>query len=290
MGILLEARVTGNWGAMIETSTSTVFPSLRLSDRLPQLPIKNVTNPSSISLTTMRLSIAVVALLLASVETFTPSTRQCPSRPSSTLNAQKSRAEFLQEGCVGGLLLLVGGAQQPAQADDDSSSTRRRVAECQVRAGSSKSSGNCVSSSSVKKVDQYVAPWTFEVSASEAQAKLKAVFAADPNIYKDLEEDTNYLKVKAARGLVYDELEFVIDENDKLVKLRSAELSDDAKVSDFGANRRRLDSIRKEAGVFDVMGGMSEYDSIEMRGNGPLGQFKASYGLQSGQGFEDVFD
>jgi hypothetical protein len=75
-----------------------------------------------------------------------------------------------------------------------------------------------------------------------------------------------------------------------LVKLRSAELFEDTppSISDFGANRRRLDGIRKEAKVFELMGG-GGYDSIEMRGTGPLGQLKAFYGLQSGSGFEDLY-
>jgi hypothetical protein len=49
-----------------------------------------------------------------------------------------------------------------------------------------------------------------------------------------------------------------------------------------------LDGIRKEAKVFDVMGG--SFDSIENRGTGPVGQLKAFYGLQSGAGFEDLYD
>jgi len=147
---------------------------------------------------------------------------------------------------------------------------------------------NCVSTSSVKQVDCYVAPWTFEVSASEAQKTLKGVFAADPIIYEEIYEGKNYLRVNAIRGPVSDQLEFSFNEEDKYVKIRSAEISDNPFVSDFGANRRRLSEIRKIAKLFNVMGG-GGYDSIEQRGTGPLGQLKSFYGLQSGAGFEDVF-
>ena len=139
----------------------------------------------------------------------------------------------------------------------------------------------------MKQVDCYVAPWTFECSAAEAQARLKGVFVADSMTYSELYEEKNYLRVSAARGLATDQLEFVFDEKDKFVKLRSADASDAISISDFGANRRRMDGIRKAANIFDVMGG--SYDSIENRGTGPLGQLKSFYGLQSGGGFEDLY-
>jgi hypothetical protein len=47
--------------------------------------------------------------------------------------------------------------------------------------------------------------------------------------------------------------------------------------------------------VFDLMGGGLTADSYDgggavSKGNNPLGQLKAFYGLQSGEGFESVFD
>ena len=229
-------------------------------------------------------SLLVVTLTLSvpAVDPFAVKTTDHHVCPRTLLKAQKTRSDFLQESCllaIGGGLLLTG----PANADDGI----RKISECKTPSGGKAS--NCVSSSSVKLVDCYVAPWEFDVSAEEAQARLKGVFAVDPSIYKDLYEEKGFLRVNAVRGLAVDQLEFIIDEKDKLVRLRSGELTNDpSPISDFGANRRRLDSIRKEAGVFEVMGG--SYDSIEARGTGPVGQLKAFYGLQSGDGFKEVLE
>lgn len=125
------------------------------------------------------------------------------------------------------------------------------------------------------------------MSANEAQGSLKRIFTEDPGIYEQLYEEEGYLRVNAIRGLVSDQIEFLFDDEEKLVKIRSAETSDKPSISDFGANRRRLDEIRKKARLFNVMGG-GGYDSIEKRGTGPVGQLKAFYGLQSGAGFEEV--
>ena len=96
-------------------------------------------------------------------------------------------------------------------------------------------------------------------------------------------------KVQAKRiGGVIDELEFVINESDKVVTYVSSANSDS---SDFGANKKRLEEIRKRAGIFGKMGeNMNSADSASYseKGYGPLGQLKAFYGLQSGGGFEDV--
>ena len=207
---------------------------------------------------------------------------------------QSSRSEFLQQAIVGATAFASGGlflslTTSVAYAEEDavvSDKAPTSIAACKLQGGGKPS--NCISTSSVKQVDCYVAPWTFDCSAAEAQARLKGVFAADPMTYSDMYDEVGYLRVTAARGLVTDQLEFVIDDKEKLVKMRSAELSDAPSISDFGANRRRLDGIRKEAKVFDVMGG--SFDSIENRGTGPVGQLKAFYGLQSGAGFEDLYD
>ena len=195
-----------------------------------------------------------------------------------------SRAAFLHQATLafGGLL----SSTLPAFADDDLPPKAPQIAACKSQGGGIPS--NCISTSSVKQVDCYIAPWTFDCTSIEAQARLKGVFAADPLTYTDIYEEKGYIRVKAGRGLVTDELEFVFDEEEKLVKIRSAELSEAPSVSDFGANRRRMDGIRKVAKVFDVMGG--SYDAIENRGTGPLGQLKAFYGLQSGAGFEGRYD
>jgi uncharacterized protein (DUF1499 family) len=205
-------------------------------------------------------------------------------KSSSPAVHQPSRAEFLYRASAafGGLLLKTS----PSRADEEVPPKPPKISACKLQGG--KGPSNCVSTSSVRQVECYVAPWTFECTATEAQSRLKGVFVADPLTYNDIYEEKDYIRVKAGRGLVTDELEFVFDEEGKFVKMRSAELTETPSISDFGANRRRIDGIRKEAKVFDVMGG--SYDAVESRGTGPMGQLKAFYGLQSGAGFEGLYE
>mmetsp|Transcript_374 Transcript_374/g.574 ORF Transcript_374/g.574 Transcript_374/m.574 type:complete len:269 (+) Transcript_374:219-1025(+) len=209
-----------------------------------------------------------------------------------------TRADFLSSliSSVGSIGVISVG--MPAFADEETdvsppstppSAPTRTISEC--KAGSGGKPSNCISTRSIKKVDQYSPPWTFEVSADEAMARVKGVVETDPTL-EMLEEDKEgkYLKVKASRNLVSDELEFIFDDRDQVVKFRSSETGEPS-ISDFGANRSRLEGIRKKAGVFGVMGEGLTADSYEgSRGSGPIGQLKAFYGLQSGKGFEEVFD
>lgn len=96
-----------------------------------------------------------------------------------------------------------------------------------------------------------------------------------------------YLKVQATRTLGTDEIEFLVNPDDKVITFISRRVDDPA-GNDFGANRNRLDELRrKSGGVFGIMG--EEYASADA---GPretvLGQFQAFYGLRSGSGYEDL--
>lgn len=196
-----------------------------------------------------------------------------------------SRIEFLSVTFLGTSMACCG--VRPANADDDDDVDNASIAPCKVVVGGPT---NCVSTASVKQVGCYAPPWTFQVSPDEAMARLKGVLISDPS-YNVEQVLPNYIRVSSVRGLVTDELEFRINEQDKVVTFRSAEKSDVASVSDFGLNRKRLEEIRKKASIFGVMGEGLTADSFEGGGReGPLGQLKAFYGLQSGQGFEDVFE
>jgi len=138
-------------------------------------------------------------------------------------------------------------------------------------------------------------PWTFEVSADEALARLKGAIAADPAFTViELDEDERFIRVEVQRTFKgQDEMQFIVKGDDKVVIFQSFE-KDGGTISDFGANRNRVESLRKKIGVFDIMGkGMTadSYGSVGAdRGGGALGQLKAFYGLQSGKGFQDVFE
>lgn len=244
-----------------------------------------------------------------------PALRQSPSRcirhnrssalPSTRNNKECSRAEFLStqttaaSSILGGASLVVvllggggGGTHNnvppSAWASDGGTTTAVTPTPPSSLEGCG-GSNNCVATASIKQLDTYAPPWTFQtISADEVMARLKGVIMNEN--YEIVEQSNDYLKVNVPRGLVQDQVEFLIRANDGVVTFRSAQLGE-ANVPDFGANRSRLEFIRKQAGVFGVMGEGRTADSFQGdRGKGPLGELKAFYGLQSGKGFEDVFE
>jgi len=146
---------------------------------------------------------------------------------------------------------------------------------------------NCVSTASVRNVDLYAPPWTIPegMSPGEAMARIKGAISMDKSLTIRRETDT-YLKVAATRSFNNDELEFLINPVDNVITFRSQQV-DGPSVPDFGANRKRLDNLRKSARVFGVMGEEFETADAAPR-EGALDQLKAFYGLRSGQGYEDV--
>jgi uncharacterized protein (DUF1499 family) len=183
--------------------------------------------------------------------------------------------------------LFMSTTTQPSYAQDEEP---KSITACKVAASGKPT--NCVSTANVRQIDCYEPPWTFEVSAEEAMARIKGVVASDPSLTLVEEVSPTYLKVTTNRGPldVTDELEFLVNAQDKVVTFKSHEIGEPS-VNDFGANRKRLQGLRKRAGVFGVMGDGLTADSYEGgRGTGPLQQLKAFYGLQSGEGYEEVFE
>jgi len=161
------------------------------------------------------------------------------------------------------------------------------------------SNKNCISTSNIKQLENYMAPWTFEVTPEEAFARIKGVIASDATFTViQMDSDTMYIKAETRRSRgIADQFEFLINPADKVVVFRSGQKGIDAEednidgFSDFGANRKRLETIRKKGAVFDVMGGgltMDTFYKDQKGGNGPLGQLKSFYGIQSGKGFEEI--
>mmetsp|Transcript_22883 Transcript_22883/g.49607 ORF Transcript_22883/g.49607 Transcript_22883/m.49607 type:complete len:272 (+) Transcript_22883:75-890(+) len=226
-------------------------------------------------------------------------------RMSTALNSlpadadtEPSRRDFIARASS----LLVGGASlaltaSPANADE------RMIKGC-VKPESTRAGGgggtdkkiNCVSTANVKQVDLYSPPWTFDCTTEEAFARLKgAVAALDKQVQvREIDEDGKYILFEASRGLSRDTGELLVRGDDKVVTFKVSEDVEGGSFSDLGAQRKLLESIRKSAGVFDVMGAGITADSYgdvsTGRGGGALGQLKAFYGLQSGGGYEQVFD
>lgn len=183
-------------------------------------------------------------------------------------------------------------APSVARADDDQTPRKKSYS---IEKCSTSSKFPCVSTANVKNLDLYLPPWTFsssQYSAAEIMSRLKGALTADQSCQIIEQEGNEYLKAQAKRSDLFwtvDELEFIINEEDQVVFFRSLATTSD--TADFGVNKKRLEEIRKRAGVFGVMGqnmNSADSSSYSERGYGPLGQLKAFYGLQSGGGFEDV--
>ena len=203
--------------------------------------------------------------------------------------ATYSRSEFLFGVLSLAVGTVVGG--KAAVAEDAIPALEAPVQTFSITKCNVTSKAPCISTSNVRNMDLYLPPWTFSTSAAECMARLKGAIVADPSCLIVQQDGDRHLLVEAKRNDLFgsvDTLEFVVNDNDKVVTFRSLANNEN---SDFGLNRKRLDEIRKRAGVFGIMGeGLNSADSLssDMRGNGPLGQLKAFYGLQSGTGLEDV--
>lgn len=202
-------------------------------------------------------------------------------------SAVSSRRHWLSKCVASAPAFLVGVSVARAEGDESMGSDPPSPYSIQKCSTSTKAA--CVSTANVRNLDLYRPPWTFSVSTAEAMSRLKGSIAADPACEIVKQDGNLYLKVEAKRSDLFgsvDTLEFVVNGSDQVITFRSSSNND---TNDLGANKRRLDEIRKRAGVFGLMGDtLNTADSATIKGNGPLGQLKAFYGLQSGGGFEDI--
>jgi len=179
----------------------------------------------------------------------------------------------------------------PTNAMDDS----YRISSCGVK------EKNCVSSASVKNIKQFSSPWEYSVSDDEALARLKGLLGSMEGVAVDqvsaiegkavAGEDSEpavmttgqYLHATMKGDFLFEgEGNFEVLLKDKIVTF---------KASGYGASKSFVDGLRKKSdGVFTSSGGVAdEYESGYVN-EGVLGQLKAFYGYQSGEGFEDVFE
>ncbi|MCF6205021.1 MAG: DUF1499 domain-containing protein [Methylococcaceae bacterium] len=103
-------------------------------------------------------------------------------------------------------------------------------------------SPNCVSSQSDSK-SHYIEPLSYKSSDDEAMQKIKKTILTMPRT-KLVEEKNHYLHVEFKSSILrfVDDVEIIIDDSEKVIHFRSA-----SRVghSDFGANRRRINEIKK---------------------------------------------
>ena len=170
------------------------------------------------------------------------------------------------------------------------------IVSCGTSTGSS---SNCVSTASVKQVDLFMLPWTWpeSISSDEVISRLKGVVASDQTLSvidstKVPSGENYFFRIHAARNICRDEIELFVNPNDRVITFRSQQIDGPDSVSDFGANRRRLEDIRKRLKVVTVLGGgggeNGDYYSNGESTEGLGGQLKAFWGFQSGGGFESI--
>ncbi|KAL9191538.1 hypothetical protein ACHAXT_001244 [Thalassiosira profunda] len=241
-------------------------------------------------MTKMKAAGCSLALCLASASAFsTPAARRPRAEPLCAVpDGGVSRGAFLSSAC--GALLSSVLLPSAAIADDEAApSPVRAIKGCEGE-------DDCVSTSNIKDAKGgYSPPWTFEVNPDEAFARIKGVLKSDDSfVITEEDDDARYIRAYAKRIAGRDEVEFLVKGDDKVVLFRST-APNNGSVSGFGANRKRIEDIRKRGAVFDLMGGGLTADSYDgggaaSKGNNPWGQLKAFYGLQSGEGFESVFE
>lgn len=147
---------------------------------------------------------------------------------------------------------------------------------------------NCVSTASVKQVDLYMAPWTWydDISSETILARLKGAIAYDPTL-TIVDQTSLSLIVEGKRNFAIDRIVFRVNPNDRAVTFQSRQIEGPENVSDFGANRKRLEQLRKKTQILEIMG--SEFASADAgRREGAADQLRAFWGFQSGGGYESV--
>jgi uncharacterized protein (DUF1499 family) len=188
-----------------------------------------------------------------------------------------------------GVMLLANNPT--AWASDDVVAPPTTVAMCEKTA-STGNPVNCVSTASIRQFDSYAPPWTWQddnnLSADAIIARLKGAIAVDPNLTL-IAQTSDTLVVTAQRNaFCTDQIIFRVNGIDRAVTFSSRQVSGPDGVSDFGANRKRLERIRQSTKVLSIMG--SELDSADATAprESVTDQLKAFWGLQSGGGYESV--
>jgi len=102
---------------------------------------------------------------------------------------------------------------------------------------------NCVSSQSLS-AEHKISPIPYKTSAVEAKEKIKTIMLIMPNT-RLIKEKDQYLHIEFKTSVLkfVDDVEIIIDDAEKVIHIRSA-----SRVGhwDLGANRRRVENIRKK--------------------------------------------
>ncbi len=103
-------------------------------------------------------------------------------------------------------------------------------------------SPNCVSSQS-SDADHFIDPIAYHDSLQEAKARIMQILTSLPRT-RIVEEEPTYLRAEST-SLIFrftDDLDFAFDDTQKVIHVRSASR---VGYSDLGANRKRVETIRR---------------------------------------------
>ena len=162
---------------------------------------------------------------------------------------------------------------------------------------------NCISSSNIKDITKYSPPWSYSTSTEEAFKTLKNSISSDPNLrvtssylpstsssLSSVESSSPYITASASRAFKdQDALTFLFKPSDSLILFTTKENNDDTKVPDFGAQRSRLKNLRVLSGFGEMGQGFGSADVAGKKESFGT-QLKSFYGLQSGKGWEDIYE
>lgn len=137
---------------------------------------------------------------------------------------------------IGATLTFSGGTMFAGTRPTNIGVQSEKLAPCP-------NSPNCVSSQS-QDAEHKIAPLAYNSTATEARAKLKQVIESLDRT-KIITETDNYLYAEFTSKLMgfVDDVEFLIDDNSKVIHVRSASRLGQ---SDLGVNRKRIETIREK--------------------------------------------
>lgn len=133
-----------------------------------------------------------------------------------------------------------------------------------------KAKSNCVSTSSIKSLEKYSQPWFYgHIDESVAWDKLVSAIRSSSDIaLVEKDDELHYLRAEAKSAfppLGIDDVEFLLNPRDSIVTFRSNSrevvFAGTQIVGDGGANRNRIESIRRKVG-WQAMGMDSDVDQF----------------------------
>jgi uncharacterized protein (DUF1499 family) len=123
-----------------------------------------------------------------------------------------------------------------------------------------KAKSNCISTSSINSVEKYAPPWTFSANPTDEYKQLLSIIQSDPFL-KLVNQDDESLYIHAEAKSAFppdgiDDLEFLINQQDKLITYRSNSRNivyvGTEIVGDAGVNRNRLTQIQRKLQVEEM--------------------------------------